>query len=122
MAYKKRGESPEVTKASQRIDKIKTIVSDFDLGNGLTQAAYEQKISQVVNQTAVYNKQLAGVDTELIVLDRYEKELADFSDTMLKAVGVKYGFDSIEYEKAGGTRKSEKKRSSSANAEKTPAK
>jgi hypothetical protein len=115
MAYKKRGESPEVTKTSQRIDKIKTIVNDFDLGNGLTQTAYEQKIAMVVNQTAVYNKQLAGVDSEMIILDRYEKELADFSDTMLKAVGVKYGFDSIEYEKAGGTRKSDKKRSASSN-------
>jgi len=43
------------------------------------------------------------------------KRAADFSDTMLKAVGVKYGFDSIEFEKAGGTRKSDKKRSASSN-------
>jgi hypothetical protein len=33
---------------------------------------------------------------------------------MLKAVGIKYGLDSIEYEKAGGTRKSDKKRGSSS--------
>jgi hypothetical protein len=122
MAYKKRGESPEVTKASQRIDKIKTIENDFDLGNGLTQAAYEQKISLVVNQTAAYNKQLASVDTEMIVLEQYEKELADFTDIMLKAVGVRYGFDSIEYEKAGGTRKSDKKRSASTTTANAPAK
>jgi hypothetical protein len=58
---------------------------------------------------------VSGNGPEMIILDRFEKELADFSDTMLKAVGVKYGFDSIEYEKAGGTRKSDKKRSSSSN-------
>jgi hypothetical protein len=83
---------------------------------------YEQKISQVVYQTAVYNKQLAGVDTELIVPDQYEKELADFSDTLLKDVGVKYGFDSMNTEKQVVQRKSDKKRSSSSATVKTPAK
>jgi hypothetical protein len=115
MAYKKRDKSPEVTKASQRIDKIKTIEEDFDLGNNLTRVNYEQKIKLVVDQTADYNQKLALVDSAMITLDQLERELADFTDRILKGVGMKYGFDSIEYEKAGGTRKGDKKRPSSPN-------
>ncbi len=122
MAYKKRGKSPEVTMASNRIYKINTVESNFDLGNGLTNLAYEAKIKEVEDQTALYKKQLAQVDSELINLDVLERELSDLSDSMLKGVGMKYGFDSIEYEKAGATRKSDKKRPTSSASKSNTAK
>ncbi|MBM4025843.1 MAG: hypothetical protein FJ280_10625 [Planctomycetes bacterium] len=39
-----------------------------------------------------------------------EKKLKDLTERMLAAVAARYGKDSDEYEKAGGTRKSERKR------------
>jgi hypothetical protein len=39
-----------------------------------------------------------------------EKTLDNFSTTMLSGVGVKYGKDSAEYGKAGGTRTSDRKK------------
>ncbi|MCI5227560.1 MAG: hypothetical protein D3918_13095, partial [Candidatus Electrothrix sp. AX2] len=41
-----------------------------------------------------------------------EKELRDLSSRMLSGVKVKYGRDSNEYEMAGGTRLSDRKRKS----------
>jgi vacuolar-type H+-ATPase subunit I/STV1 len=121
MAYKKRDKSPEVTKASNRLKKIETVESNFDLGNGHTKAAYEAKIKAVEDQTKIYNAQLAQVDAELITLDSLERELANLSDLMLKGVGMKYRFDSLEYEKAGGTRKGGKRKSTStASKDETP--
>jgi hypothetical protein len=36
-------------------------------------------------------------------LESAEKELNDYTDRILAAVGVKFGRDSSEYEEAGGT-------------------
>lgn len=40
-----------------------------------------------------------------------EAELADLTERMLKGVASQYGRDSVEYGQAGGTRKSDIKRS-----------
>lgn len=110
MAYRKRQQSAEVDKANKRIDGLTSIVPEVELGADLTLTIYRNKIAEVETFTKSYNTLLADVDTALTLLLKSEKELAELSDRMLSGVGSRYGFDSIEYEKAGGVRKSEKKR------------
>lgn len=110
MAYRKRQQSPEVGKANKRIDGLVSIEPEVDLGTELTLTAYRAKITLVENLTKSHNTLLAELDTSLTLLEKAEKDLADFSERMLSGVGSKYGFDSIEYEKAGGVRKSDVKR------------
>ncbi|MCI5194555.1 MAG: hypothetical protein D3915_15810 [Candidatus Electrothrix sp. AU1_5] len=47
-----------------------------------------------------------------LLITPVEKELRDLSSLMLSGVKVKYGRDSNEYEMAGGTRLSDRKRKS----------
>jgi hypothetical protein len=110
MSYRKRTVSVEVEKANKRLDGIRSIETNIDLGNGITDAAYTNEIGKVTTLTEKYNTLLSDVDGTLTALELAEKDLGDYSQRILNAVGTRYGYDSIEYEKAGGTRKSEKKR------------
>lgn len=112
MSYRKRTVSTEVAKANKRLDGIRSIEPNIDLGNGITDAAYATEIAKVTSLTEKYNTLLSEVDGTLTALEQAEKSLADYSQRILNAVGTKFGYDSIEYEKAGGTRKSEKRRTS----------
>ena len=58
-----------------------------------------------------YNTLLSDADSALNQLEALESTISDLSDRMLKGVASRYGRDSDEYEKAGGTRKSDIKRS-----------
>lgn len=110
MAYKKRKDSPVVEKANKRIDGLKSIGPETDLGNGLTISAYDAEIKKVESLIQRYNTLLSDVDGVLTQIKAAEDDLAEFSKRMLNGVGAKYGFDSIEYEKAGGVRSSDRKR------------
>ncbi len=112
MSYRKRTVSTEVAKANKRLDGIRSIEPNIDLGNGITDAAYASEIGKVTSLTEKYNTLLSQVDGTLTALEQAERDLADFSQRILNAVGTRFGYDSIEYEKAGGTRKSEKRRTS----------
>ena len=109
MARKKRT-SPPIEKADERAAALTSISPTLDLGNGLTLVAYEAAIADGQTKLDAYNTLLSSVDDALNVLVAAEKGLLDLSDRMLGGVGSKYGKDSSQYEMAGGTRKSEKKR------------
>lgn len=108
MARQKRT-SASATFAQGRANSLASIDPNLDLANGLTLAAYQQKIADVKTQNETYNTELSKVDGLLNVLETNEKVLDDLSTRMLSAVGNKYGKDSTEYEQAGGTRTSERK-------------
>jgi hypothetical protein len=110
MAYKKRSTSPELEKAQNRMAGIKQFESNFDYGNGLTEEAYMAEMKLVDDLTKQNNELLTTVDGVSSALDQADKALALLSTRVLNAVGSKYGYDSIEYEKAGGIRTSEFKR------------
>jgi hypothetical protein len=110
MSYRKRSTSLEVLKAQERNNKVKSIDPNFDFGSQLNPQSYADAIARVVDFTDQYNSHLAEVDGVLVNLMEAEKELADMSQRVLNSVGSKYGYDSPEYEKAGGTRKSDRKR------------
>jgi uncharacterized phage infection (PIP) family protein YhgE len=102
--------SPALEKARKRLAGIESINPNLNLGNGLTANAYRTLINQLEANLKAYNIKLSEADELLNNVLAGDAELAEFSDRMLKAVGAVYGLDSNEYEKAGGTRKSERKK------------
>ena len=108
MARKKRN-SKVIEKANVRSAALESIDSALDLGNGKTLVAYNTKITEAQDALDDYNAKLSEVDSVYNVTLAKDRELATLSDSMLEAVGVKFGKDSNEYEMAGGTRTSERK-------------
>lgn len=104
-----------VEDAKKRLASMKSIDPQLDLGNGITITVFEQKLTKVENSLAEYNTSLSIADEKNIVFEKDEADLQDYAERILLGVGSKFGKDSIEYEKAGGTRKSERRKSSKPN-------
>jgi hypothetical protein len=102
-------ESQVIGQAQQRLIALSSIDPALDLGNGLTITACQAEIDAVRAKLDAYNVLLSEVDAAYNVFQAAEKDLRDLHERMLEAVGVKFGKDSNEYEKAGGVRKSERK-------------
>jgi tRNA(Phe) wybutosine-synthesizing methylase Tyw3 len=100
-----------VEEAGVRVAGIKSIDQDLDLGNGLTVKNYEKEIEETAKALEDYNTILSMADEKLNLYNQKEKSLMAFHERMLLGVAVKFGKDSNEYEKAGGTKKSDRKRS-----------
>ena len=115
MARRKRS-SESVDRAETRASAIESINPALDLGNGLTLVDYKAAISATNAKLSVYNTRLSELDGLLNELEIAEDALHELSSRMLAAVGVKFGKDSTEYEKAGGKRSSERKSSRRAAA------
>ena len=109
MAYQRKS-SKVITEALERLANLKAIDPDLDLGNGLTVAAYEARINTTQTSEDTYNGILARADAAGNNFRADEKDLRDMSSQMLSGVKVKFGRDSNEYEMAGGTRLSERKK------------
>ena len=109
MSRPKRG-SATLSKAEKRLASLTSISPTLDLGEGLTIESYAQKAALLRSQLASYNESLSFADRALNAVQDTEKQIRDLSERMLIAVAAKYGKDSYEYEMAGGTRKSERKR------------
>ncbi len=102
--------SPFLEGAQQRLNALSTIDPALDLGNGLTLAAYRAQVTSMQAKQDAYNALLSQADQAQNELLEAEKAIRDLSERMLAGVASKYGKDSSEYEMAGGTRKSERKR------------
>ncbi|PZO22882.1 MAG: hypothetical protein DCF25_01905 [Leptolyngbya foveolarum] len=109
MARRKK-ESSTLAKAERRLSGMKSISDKLDLGNGLSTVAYEKEIVALRNEIAEYNTLLSKVDAASNRVSSVEKGLANMTSKMLTSVLLKYGKDSSEYEMAGGTRQSERRR------------
>lgn len=109
MAKQKR-KSKAAELAQKRLAGLESISTTLNLGNGLTIPAYSTAIQSVLAKLDAYNTQLSVADTALNDVESQEKILRLLSERFLEAVGSAYGHDSNEYEKAGGTRTSERKR------------
>ena len=102
--------SKVLQKASVRQAAIKSIDAAYDLGNGVTAAAYDAEIKTVSDALDAYNTELSVLDDKLNVVKAAENRLRNYNEQVLNAVAGKYGKDSSEYEMAGGKRKSERKK------------
>ena len=96
--------------AKLRLAGLQSIDPLLDLGGGLTVATFKTDIDDVDADFNTYNTMLSDVDQVQNRLGTKEGKLNDKSTRMLAAVGARWGKDSDEYEKAGGTRTSERKK------------
>lgn len=96
--------------ANTRLSALKSIDPSLDLGGGLTAANYESKVLNLRDKLSTYNTTLSLLDQLYNELNTLELDLKDVSERMLLGVAAKYGKNSNEYEMAGGTKKSERKR------------
>jgi hypothetical protein len=81
-----------------------------ELGPALSLAGYETEINTFNTTLNTYNERLAALDELQNSLETAETSLRDKNKRILSAVEAQYGPDSSEYEQAGGTRQSERKR------------
>ncbi len=109
MPRKKRN-PPILEKAQNRLSGMQAIDAMLDLGPTLSAPQYSQHINDLRDLVNRYNTLLSNVDQLQSEIDVGERFLADYTEHMLAGVVTKYGKDSPEYEKAGGVRKSKRKR------------
>jgi hypothetical protein len=104
-----RRSSRAIEQAEARHNGLKSKEERYDLGNGITATAYEQKITSARDLLTNYNQTLALADDLLNQFLAAEAELKEYSSRFLSAAKAKYGPNSTEYELAGGTRTEERK-------------
>lgn len=110
MARRKRTSS-SIERAQQRADGLASIGTAIDLGKNRTLADFQADIDAVAAKLSDYNTKLAELDGLRNELEKAEDTLDDLTSTTLSAIAVVYGKNSSEYEKAGGTRTTERKSS-----------
>ncbi|MDX2217322.1 MAG: hypothetical protein SFY66_28905 [Oculatellaceae cyanobacterium bins.114] len=104
MPVKTRG-SKALDKAQRRLALLKAIDENLDLGHGLTVAAYLQMIETIRATLEAHNTLLSNLDESRKTLTQMDSNLTAFSERMLSGVASIYGRSSIEYAKAGGSRR-----------------
>jgi hypothetical protein len=91
--------------AEARLAKLRSIEDKLDIGNGKSLDDFDANIElykKKYTDSKTLEATLAGLDALLINL---EKTIRDYSEHMLIIVAAKYGNNSEEYAKAGGTLK-----------------
>ncbi|MEH2192741.1 MAG: hypothetical protein V7K98_08880 [Nostoc sp.] len=112
MTQRKRN-SMSLTKAERRIEGMETINPKLDFSNGFSIATYNTKVIELREKLAAYNQAQTIVDKTHNALIESERELNTYSEQMLLNVASRYGKNSDEYEMAGGTRRSDRKKARS---------
>ncbi|UKO99401.1 hypothetical protein [Nostoc sp. UHCC 0870] len=111
MSRKKRT-SRVVEKAELRSFGLKAVDPNMDFGNNCNLANMTKLIEEYRIKIDAYNTALAVIDSSRTQMTELERNLSELSEKMLIGVAFKYGKDSIEYEMAGGVRKSDRVRRS----------
>ena len=110
MTYKKRSSPGLLARLRERMTGFKSIDPAIDLGNDISAKVFTQKVNNLQQMLDAYNTLLADADALKNRLVTTEKDLSEYSERVLLAVAAKYGKDSDEYERAGGVRRSDRKR------------
>lgn len=109
MARPKRN-SAVLETARQRLSGLKSITPKPSFGPALDLDQYEQEVNELSAKLDQYNDTVSLLDRMQNDLDALEGKVNDKSKRMLAATGALYGPNSNEYETAGGTRTSDRKR------------
>lgn len=97
-------------KAKSRLTGIQSISEKLVINKKLSAQTYNTHINVLTSKLDAYNKVLADADALQIEVNKAESLLANYSEQMLMGVGAEFGKNSAEYERAGGVRKSDRKR------------
>jgi hypothetical protein len=96
--------------ARQRLAGLKSITPAPVFDAELSLTAYEAEINAFSTSLDSYNQELSSLDDKQNAVSVAEDNLREKNRRMLKATEAKYGPDSSEFEQAGGTRVSDRKR------------
>lgn len=100
--------STKYTKARNQFSGLKTINDQFSLHDDINVTTFDDKLKAVENAYSEVNQLKKQQDAKRASLKKLETELNDYTQRVLSGIGSKFGFDSEEYEKAGGVRKSKR--------------
>jgi hypothetical protein len=101
--------SEPILLAKKRSAGIKSIDPNLDLGDGLNVPNFDLKIIESEKQLEIYNEALSDAEAKKIEFLKTETELREMSLRFFRGIEAKFGSDSIEFGKAGGVRKSDRK-------------
>ncbi|MBI4613447.1 MAG: hypothetical protein HY720_07520 [Planctomycetes bacterium] len=104
--------SKVLRQADTRAAAMGSLGSTVDLGKNLSPEKYMAAIADLRAKLSAYNETLSHADAAKNAFHASERVVQDLSERMLAGVAATFGKDSVEYEKAGGVRKSERKRPS----------
>jgi uncharacterized protein YukE len=110
MPYKKKI-SKTIAKAKVRISGMKSLDPALDMGNGLSVKTYAAAIQAAEQKVEAFNTAVATISQLSSDAEKAEKALAELSERMLSTVAGRYGRTSNEYEMAGGTKRTNRRRS-----------
>lgn len=117
MSFRKRETSKVVEKATLRLSGMKEIDKQrgklIDYGgedNVITSSTVEEFLGKVKSNTDLYNQALQQADALGNLIEADEAKLNTLLVGVLKGASTKFGEDSNEVEKLGGTRKSDRKK------------
>lgn len=96
--------------ARQRLAGLKSITPPPTFGPIVTLNSYEASTLSFAQKLDSYNQAVASLDDLQNGLEADENNLRELNKRILSAVEAQYGPDSSEYELAGGTRASERKK------------
>src|SRR5258708_30197162 len=109
MSRTKRG-SIVLEQARHRLAGIKSINPAPSFGPSLTLTGYEADVNAFSDKVDAYNEKLSTLDQIQNELEAAESLLSDQNLRILAGIRAVFGPDSNEYEQAGGTRPSDRKR------------
>ncbi|MBS1795536.1 MAG: hypothetical protein JSS81_16900 [Acidobacteria bacterium] len=108
---RKRKTIPRAAQAArERLNGMKAVDPNLDLGNGVTVETFSAVIDRLIDEIDEYNQMLADVDARSNRIDAELKIVKDYTKRALTGAEYKFGDDSNEYEMIGGTRESDRRR------------
>ncbi|MGC1309332.1 MAG: hypothetical protein WA885_19095 [Phormidesmis sp.] len=108
---RRKKKSAALLKAQQRLAGIRSIDPKLDLGNGVSVASFTKDVDSLRVAIDNYNALLSTVDDAANAIEKQEQQIVIAAENVLLSVKVKFGKDSSQYEMAGGTRLSDRRRS-----------
>ncbi len=108
--------------ARQRLAGLKSIAPPPTFGPNVTLNSYDAATLAFSGKLDSYNQAVAALDDMQNDLEADEDSLREMNKRILSAVEAQYGPDSSEYEQAGGTRTSERKKPAKPGGGTPPAK
>ncbi|MGC1310522.1 MAG: hypothetical protein WA885_25095 [Phormidesmis sp.] len=107
---RRKKKSAALLKAQQRLAGIRSIDPKLDLGNGISIASFTKDVDGLRLAIDNYNALLSTVDDAANAIEKQEQQIIISSENVLMSVKIKFGKDSSQYEMAGGTRLSDRRR------------
>ena len=106
----KKYESRMLAQLQKRIAGLHSIDATLDLGAGITVKGLAQVAGQLQHSVGAYNTSLSDADANRLTIKDLEAKARDLHERCLAGVAARFGKNSVEYQKAGGKKKSERMR------------